>query len=312
MKQQSPKIVFMGTPEFGALILEGLLKNNYWPELVITSPDKPSGRKQVITPPPVKIMAQRYGLRVIQPKRIKEAKEEIESIEPDLIIVAAYSQIIPQEVLDIPKRGALCVHPSLLPKHRGPSPIQSAILKGEKETGVTVILMDAKIDHGPIVAQKKTIIGPNETGSQLHERLGYLGAELLIDTIPDWLAGNIQLRRQDEKRASYTKIIKKEDGLIDWKKSAKEIERQIRAFDPWPGAYTFWQKKIVKIKNLKKPVKEKEKRRLKIIKARLDKDKLVIEKVQPEGKKIMNFEDFLRGNPDFLESNKLIRKRVQC
>ena len=120
------------------------------------------------------------------------------------------------------------------------------------------------------------------------------------------------MRRQDEKRASYTKIIKKEDGLIDWKKSAKEIERQIRAFDPWPGAYTFWQKKIVKIKNLKKPVKEKEKRRLKIIKARLDKDKLVIEKVQPEGKKIMNFEDFLRGNPDFLESNKLIRKRVQC
>ncbi len=312
MKNLKPKIVFMGTPEFGALILEGLLKKNYQPKLVIASPDKPSGRKQVLTPPPVKVLAQRYNIPILQPEILANSKSLITNYEPDLIIVAAYGKILPQEILDIPGRGALCVHPSLLPKYRGPSPIQYAILKGEKETGVTVMLMDTKMDHGPIVAQKKTVIGPNETSSQLHKRLGQLGAKLLIDTIPDWLAGNIQLRRQDEKRASYTKIIRKEDGLIDWKKSAKKIERQIRAFDPWPGTYTFWEKEMVKIKDLKKAEKQKEKRRLKIIKAWLDKDKLVIEKVQPEGKKPMSFEDFLRGNPDFLESNQLIRKRIRC
>ena len=136
MKKQSPKIVFMGTPEFGALILEGLLKNNYRPELVVTSPDKPSGRKQVLTPPPVKVLAQQYEVPILQPNRVENCKSKIEDLKPDLIVVAAYAKILPQDILDVPGRGALCVHPSLLPKYRGPSPVQSAILKGEKETGV--------------------------------------------------------------------------------------------------------------------------------------------------------------------------------
>ena len=216
-----------------------------------------------------------------------------------MIIVANFGEIIPQEILDIPKYGSLNVHPSLLPQRRGPSPIQTAILNGDKKTGVTIMLMDAQIDHGPILAQKETIIGPNETYFQLHDRLATIGAELLIDTIPDWIAGKIKLSQQDHKIATYAKTLTREDGKINWKRPAEEIEKQIRAFNPWPGSYTIIQKEVIKIKNLKTKIKSKRDLRLKVLKARLENGKLVIVEVQPEGKKPMSFEAFQRGHKNF-------------
>lgn len=275
------KIIFIGTPEFGAIILEKLCKANLRPILVVTAPDKPVGRKQILTPSSVKITAQRYKIKVGQ------AMSNFREIKPELVLVAAFGQILPKEILEIPKYGCLNVHPSLLPKYRGAAPVQFAILNGEKETGVTIFLMDAEVDHGPILAQRKTVIGPNEIMGQLQLRLAVLGAELLIDAIPDWIRGKIRLRRQDERRATYTEILKKEDGKIDWRESAEIIERQIRAFYPWPGSYTIYKGKI-----------------LKILKAEVSKGNLVIKEAQLEGKKPMAFEDFLRGHPDF--------KKVAC
>jgi len=279
------KIIFIGTPQFGAIILEELIRNNYQPVLVITNPDKPAGRKQILTPPPVKLTAQKYKISIEQPERIKNYELGIRNLKPDLIICAAYGKMIPKEILEIPCYGCLNVHPSLLPKYRGPSPIQAAILNGDKETGVTIMLMDEKMDHGPILNQRELEFSIlNFQFSKLHDKLADLGAKLLLETIPDWINGKIKPQAQDEKKATYTKIIKKEDGKIDWKKPAQEIERQIRAFNPWPGAFTFIQKKGKKI-------------RIKICQAELSKDnnKLIIKKLQPEGKKPMSFEEFKKG-----------------
>ncbi len=276
------KIVFLGTSQFGAIILDKLIKANYKPILAVTASDKPVGRKQTLTPPPVKAIAQQYEIPVIQPEKIQDTKYKIQNTKPDLIAVASYGQVLPKEILEIPKHGCLNVHPSLLPKYRGATPVQFAILKGDKKTGISIILMDEQIDHGPIIAQRKTTIGQNETAKELHDRLASLGAELLIDTIPDWINGKIQLQNQDEEKATYTKILTKEDGKINWNKTPEEIEKQIRALNPWPGTYTIYKS-----------------RRLKILEARIEKNKLVIEKVQLEGKKPMNLQDFLRGHPDF-------------
>lgn len=278
------KIIFIGTPEFGAIILEELIKNNYQPVLVITNPDKPVGRRKILTPPAVKLVSQKYKIHLEQPVRIKNLELRIRNLKPDLIICAAYGQIIPKEILGIPKYGCLNVHPSLLPKYRGASPIQAAILNGDKKTGVTIMLMDEKMDHGPILAQRELEIPTTKiTYKELHNKLAEIGAGLLIKTIPDWVNGKIKPKIQDEKMVIYTKIIKKEDGRINWKKPAQEIERQIRAFNPWPGAFTFIQKKGKKI-------------RIKICQAEASKDnKLIIKKLQPEGKKPMNFEDFKKG-----------------
>jgi len=267
------KIVFLGTPEFGAIILEGLIKNNCKPILVITVPDKPVGRKQILTPPPVKLMAQKYNIPIAQPEKIKEFKEG------NLVICAAYGKVLAKEILETPRYGCLNVHPSLLPKYRGPSPIQTAILNGDKETGVTIILIDEKMDHGPIIAQRKWKISAKTNSEELSKKLAKLGAELLIETIPKWLKGEIKAEAQNESKATYTKILKKEDGKINWKKSAQEIERQIRAFHPWPGSFTFWKGKRIKI--LEADV--------------LKNNKLTIKKLQPEGKKPMTAEDFKRG-----------------
>lgn len=287
-----PKIVFMGTPEFGAIVLQGLIKGEYKPVLLVTSSDKPMGRKQILTPPPAKVLAQKYNIPILQPPKILDSRFQILDSKPDLIIVAAYGQILPEEILKIPKYGCLNIHPSLLPKYRGPSPIQQAILKGDKETGVTIILMDEQMDHGPIITQKKTIIGNNETSQLLHDRLAALAVELLIDAIPDWIDGKIKLQPQEEKKATYTKILERESGLIDWEKPAKVIDCQIRALTPWPGTYTLYKNQ-----------------RLKVLKSTLKKDKLIIEEVQLEGKKPIGFKDFLRGHGDFLK-NKCSRIQI--
>jgi len=220
-----PKIVFLGTPEFGAIILEGLVKNNYKPILVITPPDKPTGRKQILTPPPVKTTARKYNILVAQPEKVRDYQPEIENLKPDLIIAAAYGQILPKEILEIPRYGCLNIHPSLLPKYKGPSPMQTAILNGDKETGITIFLMDEKIDHGKIVSNLRfSISNKRITSQKLSQKLAELGVKLLIETIPKWIGGEIKTRAQNDSKATYTKPLKKEDGRIDWKKSSAEIE----------------------------------------------------------------------------------------
>ncbi len=304
----------MGTPEFGAIILKGLVRGGYKPILVITELDKPVGRKQILTPPPVKILASKYNISISQPKSISNLKSQISNLKPDLIVVAAYGQIIPKEILVIPKYGCLNVHPSLLPKYRGPSPIQYAILNGDKETGVTIIKMTEKVDHGEVVSSIKYLVSSKETYETLSKKLAELGVELLIKTIPNWISGKIKPKLQDESKATYTKIIKKEDGKIDWKKSADELERQIRAFSPWPESFTFWEKdgKLLRLKILKaKDFKSQKGFNSPIIGKTLvvsqnkigvqcGNNFLVIEKLQLEGKKEMVSEEFLRGHPDFI------------
>ena len=310
------KIVFLGTPEFGSIILEGLAKTNFKPILVITASDKPVGRKQIITPPPVKIVSQKYDISVAQPERAEEIKLEIEKVTPDLAIVAAYKHLIPKDILEIPKYGFLNVHPSLLPSWRGASPVQHTILNGDKETGVTIILMDEKIDHGKIIAQSRIEIKNNKiTSEELTKEMAELGAKLLIETIPAWIGGEIKPISQDDSKATHTRILTKENGKIDWSKSAEYLERQIRAFNLWPGTFTTLKgkngipktlkifKAFVLEQTEKGPFGSPGKTYLAPndkIAVQCGKDFLVVEELQIEGGKRISIKDFLLGHPDFI------------
>jgi len=303
----------MGTPKFGAIILEKLADSRYKPILVVTETDKPVGRKKVLTPPPVKVVAEKYEIPVLQPEKIRNSESEIRNLEPDLIIVAAYGKILPEEILEIPKYGCLNVHPSLLPRWRGPSPVQSAILNGDTDSGVTIMKIAEKVDAGPVLIQRKLKLEGNETYDVLHDKLGKMGGDLLIEIIPEWITGKIDPQLQDESRTTYTRILKKEDGKIDWEKSAEEIERQIRAFNLWPGIFTFWEKsgKLIRIKILKARVLNRANSKTYPIGKTLvagqnelcvqtGKGFLIIERLQLEGKKETDSEDLLRGYSDFI------------
>ncbi len=275
----NPKIVFFGTPEFSVKILEALYENNLAPIFIITAPDKPRGRKMTLTPSPVKEWALKHNITV------EYDFKNLKSANAGLFIVASFGKILAKEILEIPKFGAINVHPSLLPKLRGASPIQTAILSGEKETGVTIMLMNEKMDEGPILAQRELEFPiSNFQFPKLEKELARLGSELLVETIPKWMNGEIKPQPQDNNRATYTKIITKKDGEINWNEPPENILRKIRAFTPRPGAYTFANGK-----------------RIIITEAELDeKNALKIKRVKPEGKNEMSFEDYLRGNPNFL------------
>jgi methionyl-tRNA formyltransferase len=249
------KIVFMGTAELSCASLEKLVgqasslsedgqdaRPTFSVAAVVTQPDKPKGRELKSQFSPVKILAGKLNLPVFQPAKARDEKfiSELRELKPDLIVVVAYGQILPQSILDLPKFGCLNVHTSLLPKYRGASPIQSAILNGEAETGVTIMKMDAGLDTGEIVAQERTPILPEDNSQTLHDRLAQLGAELLVGTIPDYVARKILPKPQPTEGASYTAKIKKEDGKIDWNEPAEKILSRLRAFTPWPGAFTFF------------------------------------------------------------------------
>lgn len=239
MDSKSVKIVFWGTSDFALPSLQSLIDIGYLISAVVTNPDEPVGRKNILTPPPVKIVAQKYGIPILQPHSLKTYNLELKTYKPDLFVVAAYGKIIPKNILEIPKYGALNIHPSLLPRWRGPSPIQYTILNGDGETGVTIMKMDEKMDHGPVIATSDELQVTSKINyPELHKKLSELGAALLIKTLPKYLSGEIKTIPQDESRVTYSKILTKEDGKIDWSKSAEEIERQIRAFDPWPGSWT--------------------------------------------------------------------------
>lgn len=235
------KIIFMGTPELAGKSLDALLRSpDFRIIAVATQPDQPKGRGLKLTPSPVKEIALRENLPVLQPQRAREENfiQQLRELAPDLIVVAAYGQILPQSILDLPRFGCLNVHTSLLPKWRGAAPIQRAILNGENETGVTIMKMDAGMDTGEIVSQEKTRIEFTDNSQTLHDRLAEIGAALLVKTIPDYVSEKIQPRPQPTEGVSYAAKIKKSDGQINWNQSARAVWNQIRAMIPWPGAFT--------------------------------------------------------------------------
>jgi methionyl-tRNA formyltransferase len=245
-----PKIIFLGTPEFALPALEALIKNNLAPFLVITQPDKPVGRKQNLAAPPVKEMALANSLKVVQPKNKKELKMIFDKNQADVCVLVAYGLIIPDEIINLPKFGFLNIHPSLLPKYRGSSPVQSALLSGDSITGVSIIRLTNQVDAGPIVAQKKISISDNDNAETLHNKLSVLGAELLIENIHDYINGDLKPTAQDESKATYCQKISRQDGQINWLKSATEIKHQFQAFNPWPGVFTLLGSKRLKITDL--------------------------------------------------------------
>lgn len=282
------RIVFFGTPDIAVHVLDALRNTGYTPDLIITNPDAPQGRKMLMTPPPVKVWGEAAGIPVLQPTTLKDPDvlKRLTKGAYTLFIVAAYGKIIPQTILDIPKHGTLNVHPSLLPKLRGASPIRSAILSNMRETGVTIMLMDAALDHGPILAQE-TVMIPEDTwplkGAALDSLLAEKGGALLATTIPAWLRGNITPREQAHEEATFCTKITKEMGEIDLTADPYINLLKIRAFDGWPGTYFFTEKNSKRI-------------RVKIIDAELTQDgSLKILRVIPEGKKEMAYEDFVRN-----------------
>jgi methionyl-tRNA formyltransferase len=235
------RIAFMGTAELACPCLESVLKvPGYEVVAVVTQPDRPKGRDLKPTPPPVKVAAERLGLPLQQPLKIREpaAIDALRATQPDVIIVVAYGQILPKTVLEIPRLGCINVHTSLLPRWRGAAPIQYAILHGDHETGVTTMYMDEHMDTGDIILQRAQLIHADDTSATLHDRLAKLGADLLVETVGLIVEGKAPRAKQDETRATYAKKITKDDGRIDWTRSAVEIERQVRGFNPWPGTHT--------------------------------------------------------------------------
>ena len=303
--EKKPRIVFMGSPAFAVPTLRALAAA--YPVVgVVTQPDRPAGRGRKVTPPPVKEAAQALGLPVMQPRRLKapEAMEQLRVWAPDLIVVAAYGQILRPAVLSLPRHGCLNVHASLLPRWRGASPITAAILAGDPQTGVTIMQMDAGMDTGPILTQRAEAIRPEDDAASLSDRLGRLGADLLMETLPCYLEGKIRPKPQPKTGITLCRLIKKEQARIDWTRPAVEIERMVRAYRPWPGAFTTWQGKTLKIGAASVAEGEAEPGRVvawgKQAAVGTGSGLLVIEKVQLPGKKMLDIRDFLRGRPDFI------------
>lgn len=275
------KFIFFGTPEFATIILEKLIKSGLKPQAVFREPKE----------------------------SISILIEKLNNLKPDLAVIAAYGKILPKEILEIPRHGFINVHPSLLPKYRGASPIQAAILNGDKETGVTIMKVDEKMDHGGIISNIKIPVSNDDNYESLSKKLAETGADLLIKTMPNYILGKIKPIPQEHNKATYTKIIKKEDGKIDWKKSAESIERMIRAFYPWPTAWTTWNNKILKI--IKTDISDTQNNhhvgeifltQNSEIVVTCGKNALVIKKLQLEGGTILTAKEFLNGHKEFIGS----------
>lgn len=297
------RILFMGTPDFAQMSLKELLEEKFNVVGVVTQPDKPKGRGHKMVFPPVKETAIEAGIPVFQPERLKggELKEVLDELKPDLIVVVAYGRILPDYVLEYPKYGCINVHGSLLPKYRGAAPIQWSVINGEKETGVTTMLMDSGLDTGDMLLKDKVEIGEYETSEQLFERLSGIGARLLVKTIRE--LKNITPQKQDEEKATYAPIIKKEMAEIDWSRDNVTICKLVCGMNSWPMAYTFYEGEPVKIISAEKcDDKEQENGKIlgleknKGLKVSCGKGCIYVKEVQFAGKKRMNIEDYLRGN----------------
>ncbi len=312
----------MGTPDFAVPALKALIQDSRFEVAgVITQPDSPVGRHASITPPPVKVVAEENKIPVFQPKKldrssvfeIRTSKFELRNSNYDAVVVVAYGKILPQWFLDLPKHGVINVHASLLPRWRGASPIQSAIATGDKKTGVTIMKIDAQLDHGPILAAQETATLKTDTAESLHDRLAELGAKLLPDTLADYLSGKLKPREQDHDAATTCRTLKRENGKIDWTKSAEEIERLVRAYHPWPGTWTEYKGKRLKILQTKisSETADREPGEFfsaphKLLVACEDKTALELVMIQPEGKKPMTAHEFVSGQKTTLVSH-LIR-----
>ena len=302
------RVVFMGSPEFSLPVLSMLAKQ-FHVVGVVTQPDRPAGRNRQLTPPPVKTLAAELGLPCIQPERLKEpaAWEQLQAWKPDLIVVAAFGQILRQNVLDLPPKGCINVHASLLPRWRGAAPIQAAILAGDRQTGVTIMKMDAGVDTGDIITQRAIDIFPDDTATTLGSRLSSLGSQLLGEVLPDYLDGKTTLTPQDNQLATYASMLKKEEGLLDFSQPADALERKVRAFDPWPGAYFYWEETMIKIRRAEVATAVKlAAGRHGVIQAfpcvGCAGGALTLCEVQPAGKKPMSGDSFLRGVKGWVES----------
>ena len=302
----TPKIVFMGSPDFALFTLRAL-NDNYPIAGVVTQPDRAAGRGRELKPPPVKRLALELGIPVIQPEKLRlpEAMEQLHTWAPDLIVVAAFGQILRQDVLDLPPFGCINVHASLLPRWRGAAPINAAILHGDEETGITIMKMDAGLDTGPILSQRSVRIRLDETAGSLFETLSTLGADLLLDTLPGYLAGEIEPRPQSEAGVTYAPMLKKEDGQLDFSRPAVELERKVRAFNPWPGTYFEWNGNLLKVHQAGiSPGKKRDGERIihnGLPAVGTSDGLLVLEEVQPAGKKPMPGKAFLAGARNWAE-----------
>uniref|UniRef100_C6E0A7 Methionyl-tRNA formyltransferase n=1 Tax=Geobacter sp. (strain M21) TaxID=443144 RepID=C6E0A7_GEOSM len=243
------RIVFMGTPEFACPTLRTLIERGEKVVAVVTQPDRPKGRGQQTLPPPVKVVAEEHGIPVLQPVKVRlpESIEEIRGLNPDLIVVIAFGQILPKALLDIPRYGCINVHASLLPRYRGAAPLNWCIINGETETGVTTMMMDVGLDTGDMLLKRSTPIGADEDTQSLHDRMSQLGAELLAETLDRLARGELVPEKQDDALTCYAPMMKKEDGVIDWSRDAQAIKNQVRGMTPWPGAYSFLDDKLLKV-----------------------------------------------------------------
>jgi methionyl-tRNA formyltransferase len=300
-------LIFMGTPEFAVPSLRKLIEAGQTIKAVFTQPDKPVGRKQIITPPPVKVVAQQHNLTVLQPVKLKtpEARAELEPLlaAADAVTVAAYGRILPAWMLAAPRLGCLNVHSSLLPKYRGAAPINWAIARGETETGVTIMQMDEGLDTGPMLLAGKLAIGENETAPELTARLAELGAELLIAALAKLERGELKPAAQNNDEATYAPILKREDGQVDWAMTANEIRNRLRGFTPFPGCYTFLEGQRLEIISAAAEASDTSAAPGTVVEIGKDSfavacghsTQLRITAVQPAGKRVMTARDFLNG-----------------
>ena len=298
------KIVFMGTPDFAVPTLEALYQSRHEVVAVVTQPDKPKGRGKAMAMPPVKEKALEYGIPVYQPVRVRKDEaffEELTKIQPDVIVVIAFGQILPERILNLPKYGCINIHASLLPKYRGAAPIQWAVIDGEKESGVTTMMMDVGLDTGDMLEQKAIPLDEKETGGSLFDKLSALGGSMILSTLKGLENGTITRTPQGESGTSYAKMLTKEMGHIDWTKDAVSIERLVRGLNPWPSAYTLYAGKTMKIWSAEVTDLPGERAPGKI---HVTKDRLFLEtgegvldvkELQLEGKKRMDTASFLRG-----------------
>lgn len=310
-----PRIVFLGTSEFALPALRRLVENGYNIAAVLTQPDRPAGRGRHERPSPVKGAALGYGLPVSQPPRISapEAVAQLAGLAPEVMIAAAYGQILRQEVLDVPPKGVVNIHPSLLPRYRGASPVAAAILAGDAETGVTIMRLVLALDEGPILSQRRIPIDPQDTTGSLTQRLAKEGADLLLETLPPYLAGSLDPQPQDAAMASYVSMVKKEDGLIDWRLPAAQIWRRVRAYHPWPGAFTHFgdtvllihEARVVAAKSGEQPgtvvaLPAADLPREAGFAVQTGEGMLAIVRVQKQGRRAVAASDFLRGERGFI------------
>ena len=299
----------MGSPEFAVPSLRQLHAQHTLVG-VVTQPDRPSGRGKRLSEPAVKQAARELGLALIQPASLRqpEALSTLRAWSPDLVVVAAFGQILRKEVLEMPAHGCLNVHASLLPRHRGAAPVAAAILAGDEQTGVTIMQMDAGLDTGPIVAQREEPILPDDTAGSLSRRLAQIGAALLLEALPGYLAGQIRPRPQDDSQATYARPLRKEDGLLNWGSPATDLARRVRAYQPWPGAFAIWQGQPLKILRAHAASGFSARPGLVLdqpggIAVGTGHGALVLEQVQPAGRRPMAATEFARGARNFIGSD---------